>query len=331
MGPLLARRLVRLVVTLFVVSLFSFFLLDLLPGDTCRSVLPPDSQSDPAVYQRCRADLRLDDPVYVRYADWAAGAVKLDLGFSYVKKVDVIELIRDKIPVTFELALVSVGMALVASLPLGVFAAYREGRMTDRFVSGLTLTFLSIPAFVVGLYLIVIFAVKFQTVPLLGWGIPKLPATGWTRPTDSILENIRTVILPASSLALAEIAVYIRLIRADMIGTLQEDYIFTAKAKGISNMRVLFRHALRPSSLSLITVVGLNIGTLLGGTVVIEQLFAIPGLGRTLFEAVTQRDYLVVQGIAVLLSAIYVMINFVVDLIYMVVDPRIRQARLMGA
>ena len=173
----------------------------------------------------------------------------------------------------------------------------------------------------VGLYLIVIFAVKFG----------KLPATGWTRPTDSLLDNIRTVILPASSLALAEIAVYIRLIRADMIGTLQEDYIFTAKAKGISNMRVLFRHALRPSSLSLITVVGLNIGTLLGGTVVIEQLFAIPGLGRTLFEAVTQRDYLVVQGIAVLLSAIYVMINFFVDLIYMVVDPRIRQARMMGA
>ncbi len=321
MGPLLARRLVRLVVTLFVVSLFSFFLLDLLPGDTCRSVLPPDAQNDPAVYQRCRDDLRLDDSIVVRYADWAAGAVRLDLGFSYVKKVDVIELIRDKIPVTFELALVSVGMALVASLPLGVFAAYREGRLTDRFVSGLTLTFLSIPAFVVGLYLIVIFAVK----------LGKLPATGWTRPTESILENIRTVILPASSLALAEIAVYIRLIRADMIGTLQEDYIFTAKAKGISNMRVLFRHALRPSSLSLITVVGLNIGTLLGGTVVIEQLFAIPGLGRTLFEAVTQRDYLVVQGIAVLLSAIYVMINFFVDLIYMVVDPRIRQARMMGA
>ncbi len=321
MAPLLARRLVRLVVTLFVVSLFSFFLLDLLPGDTCRSVLPPDAQSDQKVYDQCVADLHLNDPLPLRYGSWVGSAVKGDLGFSYVKKVDVIELIRDKIPVTFELAIVSIGMALVASLPLGVFAAYREGRLTDRFVSGLTLTFLSIPAFVVGLYLIVIFAVKFG----------KLPATGWTRPTDSLLDNIRTVILPASSLALAEIAVYIRLIRADMIGTLQEDYIFTAKAKGISNMRVLFRHALRPSSLSLITVVGLNIGTLLGGTVVIEQLFAIPGLGRTLFEAVTQRDYLVVQGIAVLLSAIYVMINFFVDLIYMVVDPRIRQARMMGA
>jgi peptide/nickel transport system permease protein len=173
---------------------------------------------------------------------------------------------------------------------------------------------LSVPPFVVGIFLI--------------WGVALqaglLPATGWTRLTESLTGNIESVILPASALALSQLAVFTRLVRADMISTLQENYVLSARAKGLTDSYVLFRHAFRPSSLSLITVVGLNIGALLGGTVVIEQLFAVPGLGRKLLEAINTRDIIVVQGIVLFISAIYVIINTAVDLIYMVVDPRIR-------
>ena len=184
-------------------------------------------------------------------------------------------------------------------------------------VSGILQVGLSIPNFVIGIFAIWVFAEQ------LGW----LPATGWTRLTDNLGDNIKAVILPALSLAIVDIAVFSRLLRADMITTLEENYVLSARAKGMSDRFVLFRHALRPSSLSLITVVALNLGGLLGGTVVIEQLFAMGGIGRALIDAILDRDFTVVQGLTVFIATVYVLLNTAVDFVYLAVDPRIRGGR----
>jgi len=251
----------------------------------------------------------------VRYANWLGDAVTGDLGKSVITSQPVAGEIWRRLPITAELALVSIGFSLFIAIPLGTLSAYKQGKRVDQSISAAAQVSLSIPNFVLGLLLIYVFAMRLQ------W----LPATGWTRLTESVSGNIKSVLLPAMSLALAEIAVYTRVVRSDMISTLQEDYILSARAKGLKDRFILFRHALRPSSLTLITVVGLNVGALIGGTVVIETLFAIPGLGKRLLDAVFQRDFLMIQGITVFVAVVYVTINTLVDIIYMLVDPRIRK------
>ena len=212
--------------------------------------------------------------------------------------------------------IVTVIFSVLLAVPLGVMSAYREGSRLDQFISGGAQFALSVPGFVAGLLFIYVFAMK------LGW----FPATGWTRISNSISGNLMTVTLPALSLSVIEVAVYTRVVRSDLVTTLKEDYILSARSKGLKDGFILFRHALRPSSLTLITVVGLNIGLLLGGTVVVEFLFALPGLGKRLLDAIFQRDFMMVQGITVFVAMVYVVVNTLVDLVYLVVDPRIRKA-----
>ena len=310
----LGLRLIRLLATVFAVSFLTFLMTSLLPGDPINSIIPPEANRDEALVQQIRDELGLDDPFLVRYGNWVADAARGDLGVSYLTDQPVIEEIKARLPVTGELAIVAVFMSVFLAIPMGIASAYKQGKAVDNAISAFVQFLLSVPSFVVGIFLI--------------WGLALqagvLPATGWTRLSDSITGNIESIILPASALALSQLAVFTRLVRADMITTLQENYVLSARAKGLSDSYVLFRHAFRPSSLSLITVVGLNIGALLGGTVVVEQLFAIPGLGRKLLEAINNRDIMVVQGVVLFISAVYVIINTLVDLIYMVVDPRIR-------
>ncbi len=194
--------------------------------------------------------------------------------------------------------------------------AYRQSKWQDTASSAFVQVALSIPNFIVGIFLIWFFAVQ------LGW----LPASGWSRLSDGVVDNLKTAILPATALALGQMAIFSRLIRSDMIATLQENYILSARAKGLSDRYILFRHALRPSSLSLMTIVGISFGALLGGTVVIETLFGIPGLGFSLINAINGRDILVIQGITVFIAVMFVIINTVVDLMYAVLDPRIRRS-----
>lgn len=310
----LGLRLIRLLATVFAVSFLTFLMTSLLPGDPVNSIIPPEAVRDEALVQQIRDELGLDDPFLVRYGSWVADVARGDLGVSYLTDQPVIEEIKARLPVTGELAVVAVFMSVFLAIPMGIASAYKQGKAVDNAISAFVQFLLSVPSFVVGIFLI--------------WGLALqagvLPATGWTRLSDSITGNIESIILPASALALSQLAVFTRLVRADMITTLQENYVLSARAKGLSDSYVLFRHAFRPSSLSLITVVGLNIGALLGGTVVVEQLFAIPGLGRKLLEAINNRDIMVVQGVVLFISAVYVIINTLVDLIYMVVDPRIR-------
>ena len=292
-------------------------MVELLPGDLTLILIPAESLGDQEAVARLKEELGLNDPSVVRYARWLGDAVTGDLGESAVTKQPVSTILSERLPITLQLTVFAVGFALVFAVPLGIISAYRQGRFADRAISSGLQLGLSIPNFVVGVFLIWFFAER------LGW----LPATGWTRLTNSVTGNLKGVILPAISLALVDMAIFARLIRADMISTLQENYILSAKAKGMSDRFILARHALRPSSLSLITVVGLNIGGLLGGTVVIEQLFAMGGIGRALIDAISKRDYIVIQGLTVFIATVYVFINAAVDFIYIAVDPRIRSGR----
>ncbi len=219
-------------------------------------------------------------------------------------------------PVTAQLAFMSIFIAVVVAIPVGVFGAYKQGKWPDTDSSAGVQVALSIPNFVFGIFLIWLFAVQ------LGW----LPSSNWNRLSDGVVDNLKTAIMPSVALALAAMALFSRLIRSDMVATLKEDYILSARAKGLSDRYILFRHALRPSSLSLMTVVGISFGALLGGTVVIESLFAIPGLGFSLINAINGRDILVIQGITVFIAVMFVIINTVVDLLYVVLDPRIRRS-----
>ncbi|MCP3992406.1 MAG: ABC transporter permease [Actinomycetia bacterium] len=316
MTKVILTRLARLLATLLAVSLLTFFMTSLLPGDPINAILPPDAPRDQETVEAIRADLGLDDPIPIRYVNWLSDAVRGDLGKSYITDQPVADTIKQRLPVTAELALVAVAIALLLAIPIGVVGAYRQGRAIDQVSSAGVQVALSVPNFIGGIFLIWLFAVK------LNW----FPATGWARLTDKGLwENFRGVILPATALAMTQMAIFSRLLRSDMIATLQEDFILSARAKGLKDSYILFRHALRPSSLSLVTIAGINLGALLGGTVVIETLFAIGGLGFRLINAINARDILVIQGITVFIATVYVVINTMVDLFYLAIDPRIRR------
>lgn len=305
----------RLVATLLLVTFVTFMATSLLPGDPVNALIPIEAQQDREFVEQVREEWGFNDPLLVRYGRWLGDAVRGDLGDSYVTGRPIIDEITPRLPVTGELMVVTVLLGILIGVPLGLVSGYREGSRADKAVSAVAQFGLSIPNFVLGLVLIYVFAIKLR------W----LPATGWTRISDSVTGNLKSVAMPAIALAVAEVAVYLRVLRSDIISTLKENYILSARAKGLKDRFILFRHALRPSSLTLTTLIGLNIAGLITGTIVIEQLFAIPGLGRRLFSAVFQRDYMMVQGLTVLLAAAYVIINATVDFIYIAIDPRIRR------
>jgi len=316
MTRVIATRLIRLLGTLLAVTFLTFSMTALLPGDPVDAILGVESTRDPEVVAQIRADLGLDDPFLVRYFNWLGDAATGDLGQSYITDQPVMETITQRLPVTAELAFLAVLLALIMALPIGIIGAYKRGRWPDNISSAGVQVALSIPNFIIGIFLIYLFSVTLE------W----LPASNWNRLADGLIPNLKTAILPATALAMTQMAIFSRLIRADMIATLQENYILAARSKGLSDRYILVRHALRPSSLSLMTIIGINFGALLGGTVIIETLFAIPGLGFRLINAINQRDILVIQGITVFVAVVYVVINTVVDLLYAVIDPRIRKA-----
>ena len=315
MPKFIASRLTRLVLTVLVVTFVTFVGVNVLPGDAINALIPIQSQTDREFVEQVREEWGLNDPMIVRYGRWLGDAVQGDLGDSIVTGQAVTDEITHRLPITLEIMAVAVGFSLLIAVPLGAFTGYREGRRSDRVVSGVAQAGLSLPSFVTGLILIYVFALKLQ------W----FPAVGWNRLSNGIGPNLKTVALPALALAITEIAVYTRVLRSDMIATLKENYILSARAKGLTDRFILFRHGLRPSLLTLVTVVGLNIAALLGGVLVIEYLFAIPGIGKRLFSAIQQRDFMMVQAITMLITVFYVVVNTITDLTYMVVDPRIRR------
>ena len=312
------KKLLQLVIVLFAVTFLSFLMLNLLPGDTAER-LCAGAGGDECVVQK-RAELGLDRPIPIRYAEWLGDAVTGDLGTSARNQQPVWEAITQRLPVTIELLIYSQFIALVIAIPMGLIAAQRAGGIFDRASTSVLFGLLSVPNFMLALILLLIFSKQ------LGW----FPAVGYTPFSENPLDNLWSLFLPALTLAVAEMAVYMRLLRTDLIATLQEDYITMAKAKGMPSRRVLLRHAFRPSTFSLVTVVGLNFGRLIGGTLIVEVIFALNGLGKYTVDSILGQDYIPVQGAVLVIATGYVLINFAVDLFYAVLDPRIRHARALA-
>lgn len=312
------KKVVQLLIVLLAVTFISFWMLNWLPGNTAQ-VLCGATGGQECVDQKTE-ELGLNDPIVVRYVRWLGNALQGDLGESARNQQPVWEAITQRMPVTIELLIYSQFIALAVSIPLAIIAAQRSGGIFDRVSTSVAFGLLSVPNFVLALVLILLFAVR--------WKI--FPATGYTPLTENPLENLRSLFLPALTLAVAEMAVYLRLLRTDLIATLQEDYITMAKAKGMPSGHILRKHAFRPSTFSLVTVAGLNMGRLIGGTLIIEVIFALNGLGKYLVDGILGRDYIPVQGAVVIIATGYVLINFAVDMLYAVLDPRIRHARAIA-
>lgn len=311
----LLKRFLMLLPVLLVVTFASFYLISLLPGDPAVAVLGPGATPEAIAQERER--LGLDDNIFVRYGGYLANVVQGDLGTSATTKEQVSTLLGQRLPITLELLVLSQIVAFALSIPLAALAARRPGGLLDRASTGGAFALLAVPPFMLGVLMVYIFAVQWQV----------FPATGYTPFTTDPVQNLKTMALPALTLGLGSVAVYLRVLRSDMISTLQQDFITMARAKGMSQRWILLRHALRPSTFSLITVAGLNIGALIGGAIVVESVFALPGIGTLVVTAIGQRDFLTVQGLVLVAATGYVLVNFLVDVLYGVVDPRVRVER----
>src|SRR2546421_9400189 len=306
---LIARKLAGLIPVLLAVSALTFLLLNLLPGDPAFAILGPSATHDAVI--KLHHQLGLDQPLLVRYGHWLAHVLTGNLGRSYLSSQPVLSAIKERLPVTVELVLLSQFVALLFAVALGILAGPRPNGILDRVSTGGAFGFLAVPNFVLGVVLVYLFAVRYHL----------FPATGYTPLTKDPFQNLRSVILPVVTLAMAEIAAYLRLLRSDVITTLQEDYIVMAKAKGLPDRRIMLRHALRPSLFSLVTVAGLNFGRLIGGTFIVEIIFQQPGIGLLSIQSIYGRDYVVVQGTVLLIAVAYVLANFLVDVAYGLIDP----------
>ncbi len=313
----LGRRVVQLAVVFVVVTFFTVALMSLVPGKPEFVVIPFDTTPNESLRAEFRADNDLDKPLVVRWAKWAGRFVTGDMGnvYSSSDKTPVKDQLTKAAPTSALLILYSQIFALAIAIPLAVLAAYRSGKWVDKAVNTTAFAFISLPNFAVALTLTYLLGVK------LGW----VPTQGYTPPGEDLVKHFKSMVVPVIALSLGQIAVYMRLLRSDLVATLQEDFILMAKSKGISNGRVLWRHALRPSSLTLLTVAGLNVGTLIGGTVVIEALLGIPGLGYQLGDAIFARQYVKLQSLVAVIAITFVLLNFFIDFLYTVLDPRIRE------
>lgn len=311
----LARQVLRLAVVLLCVTLLTYLIVNILPGDVAIVIL--GSLATPQDIAGLRADLGLDRPMLVRYFDWLGSALSGDLGRSYRNGEPVAQAIADRLPVSLQLMVMAQIIALGIAVPVALLSVRRPGGFFDRMSASAAFGFLAMPNFMLGIVLIYLFSVTFDL----------LPATGFTPMSEGLWDNLVSMTLPAATLGLIEWTVLMRVLRSDLLTTLKEDFILLARAKGLPPWRVLLQHALRPSSFTLITVLGLNIGGLIGGAVIVEQIFALPGVGRLLLGGIFNRDLILVQGTVSFIAAGFVLINFLVDMLYAVLDPRVRYAR----
>jgi len=306
------RRILATIPVMLTVAFFVFSLLYLAPGDPA-AIIAGD-QATPADIDRIRASLGLDRPFLVRFGDWLWHILHGDLGTSIFTNLPVSHMIAQRLEPTLSLMVLTVVLSLIVAIPIGVLAAWKQGSWIDRLVMLLAVFGFSTPVFVVGYLLAYVFALK------LGW----LPVQGFTPISQGFWPFLRTLLLPAVALGLIYIALIARITRATMLEVLSQDYVRTARAKGVGQRGILFVHALKNAAVPIVTVVGLGVALLIGGAVVTETVFAIPGLGRLTTDAILQRDYPVIQGVVLMFSFVYVIVNLIVDLLYTLFDPRIR-------
>ena len=312
MPSFLAKRLAQLIPTLFFVSILIFSLQHLLPGDP--ALVMAGEERDPAVIEQIRHQYRLDRPIPVQYFYWMKGVLSGDFGESLRNKEPVLELIAQKLPVTLQLASMAIVIALLIGIPAGIVSAVKKDTAWDYGANLFALWGISTPNFWLGIMLIFLFSIK------LGW----LPASGYVSPLEDWRASLASTIMPAFVLGNAIAAILMRHTRGAMLQVLDSDYIRTARAKGLSETAVILRHALRNALTPVITLGALELGTLLSGAVLTEQIFSIPGFGKLIVDAVFNRDYAVVQGVVLVTATVYITLNLIADLAYMLVNPRLR-------
>jgi peptide/nickel transport system permease protein len=312
MTTFLARRLALVLPTLFFVSLLIFGLQQLLPGDPALALAGEDR--DPSVIAYLQQKYHLDEPLPVRYLLWARGVLAGDLGESIRIKRPVLDLVVEKLPVSGELAAFAILIALSIGVPMGVLSAVNHGTVVDYATTMTALWGLSIPNFWLGILLILLFSVTLGL----------LPASGFVSPAESLSHNLATLVMPAFVLGNAIAAAMMRHTRSAMLGVLSADYVRTARAKGLSEARVVLHHALRNALIPVITLAALDFGALLSGAVLTEQVFTIPGFGKLIVDAVFNRDYAVVQGVVLCTALAYIVLNLLADIAYVLVNPRLR-------
>ena len=312
MFEFLVKRLATIVPTLVFVSILIFGLQQLLPGDP--AMILAGEEQDPAVVAYLHAKLHLDEPLPVRYAYWVGGVLRGDLGESIRNQQPVLQLILQKLPVTIELALLAMTIALVIGIPAGIVSAVARGSAWDYAANAFALWGLSTPNFWLGILMILIFSVQ------LGW----FPASGYVSPFEDLRANLAAMVMPAFVLGNAIAAVLMRHTRSAMLQVLSADYVRTARAKGLSERVVVLKHSLRNALTPIITLGALELGTLLSGAVLTEQVFTIPGFGKLIVDSVFNRDYAVVQGVVLVTATAYIGLNLLADLAYFAVNPRLR-------
>lgn len=313
MLALFLRRLADLILTLLVVSFAIFAVMAWLPGDPAAIML--GTSATPETLAALHHQLGLDQPVILRYGHWLMGAFCGELGQSYTYGVPVLGLIVERLAVTLPLAVIAIALSMAAGIPLGVLAASRRGGFADRVATFFSQIGIAIPAFWVGLLLILLFAIA------LGW----MPAGGFPGWSVGPLSALRALILPAAALALPQAGVLTRVTRTAMLDILHEDFIRTARAKGLSRNAVLWRHGLPNALVPVLAIVGLQFTFLVAGAVLVENVFNLPGLGRLAFQALTQRDVIVMQDVVLFFAALVIVVNFLIDLSYLAIDPRLRR------
>ena len=297
---------------MLVVGIFVFSLLHLAPGDPA-AIIAGDNATEANV-ARIRASLGLDRPLLEQFASWAWATVRGDLGVSMFSGIAVTTMVEQRVGPTVSLALATMLVAISIAITLGVLAAWKAGSLLDRAVMALAVTGFSVPVFVVGYILVYFFALQWRWLPVQGY----LPLS------EGVWPWARHLILPAIALGMAYVALIARITRASMLEVLAEDYIRTASAKGVATLPMLLRHALKNAAVPIITVIGIGVALLMSGVVITESVFNIPGVGRLVVDAISRRDYPIIQGVMILFAAVYVLINLVIDILYSFIDPRIR-------
>lgn len=304
----------QLFVTLFAATVVLFTLLRVMPGDP--AVVALGVNATPEALEQWRVTYGTDRPLVVQYLDWAGGLLRADFGESYVLQENISALVVDRTQVTLILVITAMALALIVAIPLGTLAAIRHRNVSGAVISGVSQVGVAVPNFLVGVLLIALFAVDF------GW----LPSGGWVAPGEDFVEFLRRLVLPALALGTVQAAVMTRYVRSAVLEIMREDFLRTARAKGMTSNLALVRHGLRNAGIPVLTVVGVQLATMLIGAVVIERVFAIPGLGSLLVDSVANRDLITVQGVGVVLVVLVVVINFLVEITYSLFDPRLRKA-----
>lgn len=312
MSRFLLGRLIGAIGVVFVSSLVVFFLVRFIPGDPISFLL--ETETDPTVKEAFRRLYGLDQPVYAQYLVWLRAVLTGDFGLSLITRTPVIDQLASRIPRTLYLMFGSLVLSLLVSIPSALVAARSNKRWPDTAILWATTLVMSVPAFWIGIIFTLVFAIT------LHW----LPGAGWIDPAEDVVGSIRTMILPWTALGLSMSAFTIRVLRASLLDVLTQDYVRTARSKGLTNDTVLFRHALKNAAIPAVTLIGLQIGTLMGGTIVIEKVFAYPGMGQLIINSIASRDYPVSQISMLFFSASFVLVTLATDLMYGVLDPRIR-------